>query len=204
MLGRIAMQRMHRARLIILLGFRLRLVVNRLSDFRPIGALHPRRRARGRAVLRRSAVADADRDRAAGAPRGCTFGLARPMPANGSVWPISRASSAKGSLVALGRHRAAAEKGLSWYRSAIVMMRPLREAPTRCYQRIGPCQMPSQIPIRECRHPCHISLPQAYRISVGALTPRMASPDARTETTPWTIASRAFVISASLLIMKRK
>jgi hypothetical protein len=44
----------------------------------------------------------------------------------------------------------------------------------------------------------------AYLISVGAWTPRTAKPDARTETTPWTIASRALVISASLLIMKRK
>jgi hypothetical protein len=43
-----------------------------------------------------------------------------------------------------------------------------------------------------------------YRISSGALTPKMAKPDARTETTPWTNASRALVISASLLIMKRK
>jgi hypothetical protein len=43
-----------------------------------------------------------------------------------------------------------------------------------------------------------------YRISSGAWTPRTANPDARTETTPWTKASRAFVISASSLIMKRK
>ena len=31
-----------------------------------------------------------------------------------------------------------------------------------------------------------------------------AQPEAKTETTPWTIAKRALVISASLLIMKRK
>jgi hypothetical protein len=43
-----------------------------------------------------------------------------------------------------------------------------------------------------------------YRISFGAWTPKMASPDASTETTPWTMASRVLVIGASLLIMKRK
>src|SRR5277367_1236241 len=51
MLGRIAMQRVHRARLIILLA--LRLVVNRLFDFLAVGALHPWRRARRWAVIRR-------------------------------------------------------------------------------------------------------------------------------------------------------
>src|ERR1700743_1319931 len=41
----------------------------------------------------------------------------------------------------------------------------------------------------------HAALVPVYRISTGASTPRTASPDARTETTPWTSASRAFVIS---------
>src|SRR6185436_18153031 len=64
-------------------------------------------------------------------------------------------------------------------------------------ERIGPCQIPHEPPSVRAFAP-------AYRISVGAWTPRTAKPDARTETTPCTIAKRAFVISASLVIMKRK
>src|SRR5262249_35049207 len=61
----------------------------------------------------------------------------------------------------------------------------------------GHLPVPSHIPMRTANTPI-------YRISVGAWTPRTARPDARTETTPWTNASRAFVISASSSIMKRK
>ena len=64
-------------------------------------------------------------------------------------------------------------------------------------ERIGPCQIPHEPPSVRAFAP-------AYRISVGAWTPRTAKPDARTETTPCTIARRALVISASLVIMKRK
>jgi hypothetical protein len=39
----------------------------------------------------------------------------------------------------------------------------------------------------------------AYRISVGEWAPRTAKPNARTETTLWTVASRAFLGSASLI-----
>src|ERR1700760_3908843 len=75
---------------------------------------------------------------------------------------------------------------------------PSGKLPTRFYKRTDCRQVPSHIPMRK-------PLPLLnYRISSGASTPKMAKPDARTETTPWTSANRAFVISASLFIMKRK
>ena len=48
---RVAMQRMHRARFIVLFGLGLGFLVSRLLDFLPVGALHPWRRARRRVVF---------------------------------------------------------------------------------------------------------------------------------------------------------
>ena len=45
---------------------------------------------------------------------------------------------------------------------------------------------------------------ETYRISSGALTPSNAKPEASTVTIPFTRASRAFVVSRSFWIMKRK
>ena len=75
---------------------------------------------------------------------------------------------------------------------------PSGKPPTRPYKRTSRCQLIA------LTGPHVSAVSPAYRISSGAWTPRTARPDARTETTPWTKASRAFVISASLLIMKRK
>src|ERR1700733_11053590 len=59
---------------------------------------------------------------------------------------------------------------------------------------------PRRLPLSKSPGKWHVS----QRISFGAPTPRTPRPDAKTVTTPCTIASRAFVISASLLIIKRK
>src|SRR3984957_9765660 len=59
---------------------------------------------------------------------------------------------------------------------------------------------PRRLPLSKSPGKWHVS----QRISFGAPTPRTPRPDAKTVTTRCTIASRAFVISASLLIIKRK
>ena len=80
-------------------------------------------------------------------------------------------------------------------------LHPLQEGAKSYDKRMVTCQMPQTSP---CARPSTPNDYPYYRISVGAWTPRTANPDARTETTPWTMARRAFVISASSLIMKRK
>ena len=138
---------------------------------------------------------------------GCGVLAAAP---NGSVCPISRASSASGSLSASrARVRAAIViVGVGGKRSVLISISHREDASPSGQRQpamttlamtneLAPARYPHKSPFVRAFAP-------AYRISVGAWTPRTAKPDARTETTPWTIASRAFVISASLLIMKRK
>ena len=72
-------------------------------------------------------------------------------------------------------------------------MHPLQEGAKSYDKRMVTCQMPRTSPCARRSTPSYLS----YLISVGAWTPSTANPDARTETTPWTIASRAFVSSAS-------
>ena len=198
MLGRVAMQGMHRIRLIVgLLGFKFWLGLRRDRAAR---ALHPGRRAGRRAVIlfRRRLVL--------GLRIGPRLQRMRGL-GGGAEWiGLADQPCQFGQWIALSPVRAVtiiAVVVLGGKRSVLISIShrddasPSGQRQTVMTQRIGPCHIPPQIPIVRAFAP-------AYRISVGAWTPRTAKPDARTETTPWTIASRAFVISASLLIMKRK
>ena len=184
---------MHRAR--VILG--VILLWDSLS-----GTLHPRRWTRGRLVIRRrrllvlSARAGARLDLLIGPTHTERVGL-------------TDQPRQFGQRIALGLGRCALlivaiMVIIGGKRSVLISIShrddasPSGKPPTRPYKRTSRCQLAApQIPMRAQK-------PLTYRISSGAWTPRTASPDARTETTPWTKANRAFVISASLLIMKRK
>ena len=193
LLGGVAMQRMHRARVFF------RVILRR--GFLPGSALHPWRWACRRAIVRigfgrrlvlivhagarwdlRIGAAHADeRIGLTDQPREFGQGIAVALCRRMRVTAIVIIVRGKGSVLISISHRNDAS--------------PSGKPPTRPTKRTDCYQMPSQVPCEGCA---------PYRISSGAWTPRTAKPDARTETTPWTKASRAFVISASLLIMKRK